>query len=124
MKMRVRVVPSIVAYTGRVGRPPQSLAFGFASFLLLMRGERQAERRAKGLPVPADDGAERLKAHWAHAADDVRALVNAVCADVQLWSTDLSTVPGFVDAVAEHLRRAAASGVAAALDHHLAAPVS
>jgi tagaturonate reductase len=124
MKVRVRVVPSIVAYTARMGRPPQSLAFGFAAFLLLMRGERQAERRAQGLPVPPDDGAERLKAHWVDAGGDVQRLAHAVCADLQLWATDLSAVPGFVDAVTEHLRRAEASGMAAALDHHLATPVT
>jgi tagaturonate reductase len=124
MKMRVRVVPSIVEYAARTGRSPSSLALGFATFLLLMRGELQAARRAKGLAVPADDGAERLKAHWAAAGGDVTTLVREVCADVSLWNTDLATLPGFTDLVAGHLHRASASGVAAALDHHLGTPVT
>ena len=124
MKMRVRVVPSVVGYAERIGRAPQSLAFGFAAFLLYMRGEHQARRRALGLPVPADDGAARLARHWTDSGNDEARLVRAVCADVTLWATDLSAVPGFVDAVTDHLRRASAMGVAAALDHHLATPVT
>jgi tagaturonate reductase len=124
MKMRVRVVPSIVEYGARSGRAPQSLAFGFAAFLLYTRGEHQADRRARGLSVPVDDGAARLAKHWADAGDDEARLVRAVCADTELWAADLSAVPGFVDAVTDHLRRANAAGIAAALDHHLATPVT
>lgn len=124
MKMRVRVVPSIVAYATRNGRPPCSLAFGFAAFLLYMRGELQDARRARGLNVPSDDGAARLKDHWAAAGADDARLARAACADADLWATDLSALPGFADAVAEHLRRARGAGVAAALDHHLATPVT
>jgi tagaturonate reductase len=124
MKMRVRVVPSIVAHGARTGRPPQALAFGFAAFLLLMRGERQAERRAQGLSVPADDGAARLTRHWLDAGGDVQRLTRVVCADTQLWTADLSAVPGFAEAVADHLRRVETSGIATALDHHLTTPVT
>jgi tagaturonate reductase len=124
MKMRVRVVPSVVRYAERTGRVPQSLAFGFAAYLLYMRGEHQVGRRARGLPVPVDDGAARLAQHWTAAGDDAARLVRAVCADTGLWSTDLSLVPGFADAVTDHLQRASAIGIAAALDHHLATPVT
>jgi tagaturonate reductase len=124
MKMRVRVVPSIVAYTARAGRPPQSLAFGFAAFLLLMRGEHQAERQARGAPVPADEGAARLKSHWMEAGGDPTRATLAICADVHLWGTNLSELPAFVDSVADHLQRAEHAGVAAALDHHLATQVA
>ena len=44
--MRVRVVPSIIAFVdARSDRAPASLAFGFAAYLAFMRGEVQAERR-------------------------------------------------------------------------------
>jgi tagaturonate reductase len=124
MKMRVRVVPSLLAYAARFGRPPQSLAFGIAAFLLLMRGELQASRLAAGLTVPADDGAARVAAHWRDAGDDTDALVRAACADSALWGRDLSLLPGVVDAIAAHLRLATRSGVEAALDHHLATAVT
>jgi tagaturonate reductase len=124
MKMRVRVVPSVVGYAARTGRAPQSLAFGFAAFLLYMHGEHQAGRRARGLPVPVDDGAARIAKHWADAGDDEACVARAVCADAGLWAADLSAVPGFVDAVTDHLRRIIATGIAAALDQHLATPVT
>src|SRR5262249_53208575 len=47
-KMRVRVVPSIRAYVEQFGRAPAALAFGFAAYLLYMRGDLQGERRAAG----------------------------------------------------------------------------
>ena len=120
MKMRVRVVPSIVAYAERTGRVPQSLAFGFASFLLFMRGEIRAARLTSGTPLPADDGAEQLAMAWREAEGEADRLVRATCADEALWGVRLDAIPGFTIAVTDHLERALA-GTAAALEHHLAA---
>ena len=124
MKMRVRVVPSIQRYVARHGRVPQSLAFGFASFLMYMEGRFQASRRQQGLAVPADDQADRVQAFWNGFPEDTCApvdeLVRAACRDVSLWGTDLDQVPGFCAAVADHLHRIRSKGTASALDHHLA----
>jgi tagaturonate reductase len=114
MKLRVRVVPTIVKYAARVGRAPECLAFGFAAYLLFLR-------EGRGL---ADDQAEQVRAHWGTAwdnADDgaLADLVHAVCGDTSLWGTDLSAVPGFADAVAASLVRMRRDGVAAALESHL-----
>ena len=46
MKMRVRVVPTIVRHTERTGHAPDALALGFAAFLLFMRGDLHDARRA------------------------------------------------------------------------------
>jgi tagaturonate reductase len=123
MKMRVRVVPSILGYAARTGRVPPSLAFGFAAYLLFMRGDLQDERRQAGLPVPRDEHADRLRALWAPLleADDASlgALVRGVCADEALWGADLTAVPGFAEAVTHQLARMERSGVAAALEAHL-----
>lgn len=125
MKLRVRVVPSILRFAERTGRAPESLAFGFAAHLALMRGELQAARRAAGQAVPADDQAERLGALWAglDAADPaaLEALVRTACSDVGLWGTDLAAVPGWVVAVRRHLERIVREGAAAALEAHLGA---
>jgi len=120
MKTRVRIVPSIVAYAEREGRVPPSLAFGFAAFLAWARGDEQRARRAAGLRMPADDGAERLSSLWA-AHDGAPELVRAALAERDLWGADLAAIPGFADAVAEQLGRIRADGMRAALDHHLAA---
>ncbi|MEP6618036.1 MAG: tagaturonate reductase [bacterium] len=121
MKMRVRIVPSVQQYMAVHGTVPQSLAFGFATFLLFMQGRIQDERRAQGLSVPSDEQGERLRSLWAAvpAGAPVREFVLEVCRDNALWGTDLTSLPGFCDAVVDHLQRARAHGVAAALEHHL-----
>jgi tagaturonate reductase len=123
MKMRVRVVPSIVDYAARNGRAPASLAFGFAAFLFYMRGEAADARRAAGERVPADDHADEMRAFWRGsdgAAASVAAVAKRACSATSLWGTDLAAVPGFLDAVTDDLSRIQRDGVVAALDAHLA----
>jgi tagaturonate reductase len=123
MKMKVRVVPIAQKYIERTGNVPQSLAFGFAAYLLFMQGRYQAHRREQGLSVPADDQAEKLKSLWGNVADDtslpVGEVVWAICRDSALWGIDLTTLPGFCEAVADHLWRMRTQGMGAALEHHL-----
>jgi tagaturonate reductase len=127
-KMRVRVVPSIVAFASRTGRPPAALAFGFAAFLAFMRGDLQAERRSAGLAVPTDTEGERVRAVWLSLTprtdEEFVALVRRVCADHSLWGADLPTLPGFVELVADHLTRICANGVFSALDAQLTESVT
>jgi tagaturonate reductase len=122
-KMRVRVVPSILAFASQTGRAPASLAFGFAAFLAFMRGDLHAERRSAGLAVPPDAEGERVRAVWQslrpRAEDEFLELARRVCADEQLWGVDLMSVPGFVELVAEHLMRICRQGVLSALDAQL-----
>ncbi len=127
MKMRVRVVPMVERNIARTGRVPQSLAFGFAAYLLFMQGRIQASRREQGLSVPVDDQGARLQSSWASVPEDPRAptgeLVWSVFRDTALWGTDLTALPGFTEAVADHLWRMRGNGMAEALDHHLASNV-
>lgn len=127
-KMRVRVVPSIVAYAERFRRAPAALAFGFAAYVAYMRGELQMERRAAGLAVPEDVEGERVRAAWLgvdpRSDTTVGELARSVCADATLWGLDLTTVPGFADLVAEHLVRIVRQGVRPALDAHLTEPAT
>ena len=120
MKMKVRVVPSILDHARRTGGVPDSLAFGFAAYLLFMRGDLQAERAAEGLTVPRDDQAERLRALWS-SGGGADAVARAACTDEGVWGTDLTRVAGFADTVAGHLVRMERDGVPAALESHLAA---
>ncbi len=127
-KMRVRVVPSIVAFASQNARPPAALAFGFAAYLAFMRGEVHAERRAAGLAVPPDAEGERLRATWQSLAprsdDEFVELARSICADDTLWGTDLTGIPGFFELVAEHLMRICRQGVASALDAQLTESVT
>jgi len=127
-KMRVRVVPSILSYAERTGRAPASLAFGFAAYLAFMRGDVQTERRANGLTVPDDSEGTRIRDAWhgveLHSEEAIANLARAICAEDDLWGTDLTTIPGFADVVAEHLVRIVNDGVTAALDDHLTEPAT
>ena len=134
MKTRVRLVPTIRRYVERTGHPPPGLAFGFAAYLLFLRGELQARRAAAGLPVPADDQAPRVRAAWMDVTraeagvapagaipDDMApqvaaALVERVLADTSLWDADLTQVPGFGVSVTASLLSMLRDGVPAALD--------
>jgi len=119
----VRVVPSIVRYAARRGQVPPLLAFGFAAFLQYMQGGLQASRRPQGLPLPADDQGVRLGAlHEGFPADasaPVAHVVSTICGDSTLWGADLAAIPGFADAVADHLSCIRSQGVEAALERVL-----
>jgi tagaturonate reductase len=123
-KMRIRVIPSIVELYARTGRVANGLALGFAAYLLFTRGDFQAQRRESGLRVPDDANADAVRQYWsrtdARSDSGLAALAHAVCADATLWGTDLTLIPGFAEAVTDHLRIANRRGVPAALDAYLA----
>ena len=119
MKMRVRVVPSLRGYEEKRGEAPPALAFGFACFLLFQHPEVGPPADAR----PVDDAAPMWRERWAGVdradAFAVRNFVADVCADESLWGARLDAIPGFVEAVTEHLVRAASDGAPAALDAFL-----
>ena len=112
MKMRVRVVPSIIDYAKLNGEAPPSVALGFAAYLLFMRGDIATSPKA-------DDHRDRIVAHW-QAHPHPRELVTAVCGDLDLWETDLNAVPQFTETVTGYLESLIGDGVHATLDAHLA----
>jgi tagaturonate reductase len=122
-KMAVRVVPSIVESLARTGETPSSLAFGFAAYLLFMRGDLQKRRRERGLDVPPDEAGKRVAALWSQVSEknteQIVSLVDAVCADASLWDIDLRSVDGFAGEVAVSLLSLIENGVQAALIHFL-----
>ena len=124
MKLRVRLVPSILACAGETGQAPASLAFAFAAYLRFARGDLRRAREAAGRPLPRDDQGARVRALWPALGDDAVAVARRACADAELWGADLSAVPGFADAVADDLVRMIALGVPAALAQHNAAPAA
>jgi tagaturonate reductase len=98
---------------------PPAIAFGMACFLLFQHPEVDPSHTDR----PTDDAVADWGDRWAEVdrtdAVQVRRFVAAVCADEALWGTRLDDLPGFVDALAEHLLRVAQDGVAAALRAHL-----
>ena len=122
-KMRVRVVPSIIACAARTGRTPASLAFGFAAYLAFLRGDIQRARLDAGQHVPEDSEGDRLRAAWPsvdlQSDDSIAEFARSVCADQTLWGTDLTGVPGFAGAVCDDLVRIIRQGIDLALETHL-----
>jgi mannitol-1-phosphate/altronate dehydrogenase len=69
--------------------------------------------------VPADAAGDRVRTHWSGVEDSIDGLttfVRAVCADAELWGADLTTVPGFVEQVAEQLHTVRSRGAVAAIE--------
>jgi tagaturonate reductase len=124
-KMRIRVIPSVVQYFAKMGRVPDGMAFGFAAYLLFMRGDLHEERRAAGVLVPVDEAGASITESWAalNGGGDagLEGLVEDVCADEGLWGANLAALPGFQATVAAHLRAAHRIGVPAALEAFLRA---
>ncbi len=118
MKMKVRVVPSIVELAEKEKRVPELIAFGFAAWILFLRGDLQRRRVASSLPVPADDQAEPIRQLWTRGVAPSE-IARIVCADTSIWGVDLTTVGGFTDAVANHLTRMTDAGVRSALSELL-----
>jgi tagaturonate reductase len=118
-KFRVRVVPSIVDHARATGSAPRLLALGLAGFLAFQRGTLQDARRADGGVVPSDDAGDAIRQRWRDVAATPASLatfVDAVCGDEGLWGTDLRAIPGFANAVAEHLALVVEQGAAAAIE--------
>ncbi len=131
-KMQARNVLTIQRYYQQFGQVPVNIAFGFAAYLRFMRVVSASGNEFLG-EVPVGSGivsypirdarAGYFHEHWqpVDVADtvSVRAFVQTICADAELWQTDLSALPGFVDAVAQTLSDILANGPEAALQRHL-----
>ncbi|MBC8155238.1 MAG: tagaturonate reductase [Bacteroidetes bacterium] len=132
-KMQARNVLTIQRHYETFGAVPAHMALGFASYLRFMRVISINEKEALGeisvggsvITYPIRDAQARyFYERWqpVDAANpaSVRAFVQAVCADDALWQTDLSALPGFVDAVADALNDIFTNGPEAALRGRLA----
>lgn len=122
-KLRVRVIPSILSSADHTGTAPSSLAFGFAAFLLFMRGDLQHRRRKEGREIPPDEHSDYFLQLWADidftSETELVELVERICSDTSLWGVDLTRVPGFTPRVAEYLGWMTRDGIRKALRRHL-----
>jgi tagaturonate reductase len=116
-KMKVRVIPSILDFTAREHRVPELIAFGFAAFLLFLKGDLQQKRIANGLTVPADAHGAAIRDLWTRYP--AKSVAHSACADETLWGVDLTTITGFQEAVTNHLVRMEQAGVRTSLQQTL-----
>ena len=96
------------------------LVLGFAATLLFLKpaktenGRFQGQRK-DGFYDITDDNAAIFAAHWGPVKkqdwSELSAMVHNICADGRLWETDLNNIPGFADAVTDHLAGMLQTGV-------------
>ncbi|MVN75145.1 tagaturonate reductase [Hymenobacter sp. HMF4947] len=117
-KLRMRVLPDLLHYYQRFGAVPQYVALGFAAYLLFMHGTRQEGGawlgEANGQPYPIQDEQAGYFADLWQRLPAVE-LVPAALSNQALWGTDLTTLPGFAEAVARYLLQMQQAGAAATL---------
>ncbi|RYY16869.1 MAG: tagaturonate reductase, partial [Chitinophagaceae bacterium] len=118
-KMKMRNVPVLSKYYEDHNTPPQSIALGFAAFVLFMKASKKeggkffGELNNKPYPIQ-DDQAGHLDELWQKHGS--KGIVEAVLQDTLLWGTDLSKLPGFSVAVNDHLQALINKGGKQALD--------
>ncbi len=86
---------------------PEHMAFAFASYLYFMRVQKTDDGSYAGFAngasySPNDPDADVLASAWETAANSDE-LTRLVLANRDLWSVDLSALPGFAEAVAQYL---------------------
>ena len=107
VKLRTRVVPSILSHAARTGQPPRLVAFGYAAWIaLLLESKERAEvltfSGPCGMVSVRDPLAVELRRRLGDASgrEGVSSAVRSLLADRSVWDADLCAVPGFVDEVA------------------------
>ncbi|GAA4440969.1 tagaturonate reductase [Pontibacter saemangeumensis] len=97
-KYRVRVLPSVLAYTERRGELPERLLHALAALLLFYRGEWRGER----IPLSDEPGVLQFFEQAWRGGDPAAAVAEAL-ANAGLWGTDLTRVRGLQDMVTQQV---------------------
>ena len=128
-KMQARNVATIQRYYAQFNAVPTRMALGFATYLLFMKAVREDKGQffgeisvGKGVvtyPI-RDERAAYFYGDWKVVkpkdAATISTFVKSVLSDLTLWQADLSTLPGFTDAVADYLRALLADGAGKTLE--------
>ena len=115
-KMQARNVATLQRYYEQFNAVPKLISLGFAAYLLFMKVVREENGQFSGeinvgkgvvtYPI-RDDKAAYFYGDWktvkVRVPATVQSFVKSVLSDTGIWQTDLSTLPGFVDAVAADL---------------------
>ncbi|QRR02539.1 tagaturonate reductase [Dyadobacter sandarakinus] len=102
-KMKMRNIPTLLNHYRHSERVPQRFAEGFAAYLRFMKpvyhknGAYYGERNGEPYSIRCDSAAY-FDEKWKNAASPAD-LAAQVLGDVSVWGTDLTLLPGFLDAV-------------------------
>lgn len=106
-KMRMRNIPTLLSHYKKSEEVPQLFAKGFAAYLKFMKplvhrdGAYYGERNEQPYSIRCD-AAPYFDEMWQSAASPLD-LAEKVMSDVSLWDTDLTLLPGFLEAVKSHM---------------------
>ncbi|MFT3747414.1 MAG: tagaturonate reductase [Agriterribacter sp.] len=101
-KMKMRVIPVLLRYFAVYNTVPQYIAKGFAAYILFMKVVKkngniyEGELNGNAYPIN-DDKADYFYELWQKHGE--AHIVRDVLSDITLWDADLSTLPGFAEAV-------------------------
>ncbi len=117
-KMRMRVIPVLLKYYSLFNTVPENMATGFAAYIYFMKAVKEENGNYFGrfnndfYPIQ-DDKAFYFYEKW--QTTKPASMATAVLRDIALWGYDLSSLPGFADAVQEKLNETDELGMASVL---------
>ena len=118
-KMKMRNIPVLLQHYTQHSYAPQLFTLGFAAYLRFLKPVAVEDKKYYGeysgqrYPIQ-DDRAEWFYHQWKDAADE--AVVKEVLRSVDLWGKDLTTLPGFYEAVWQQFNHIETKGVRGALE--------
>ncbi|HEX2716539.1 MAG TPA: tagaturonate reductase [Gemmatimonadaceae bacterium] len=132
VKMRLRVIPSLLAYAAKQGEVPNALALAVAAYLRYARdgGDGVGSWRGRSYTLNDPDLA-LLTRHWRAAGpgdpsegiatETLERVAASASADAALWGESLARIPGLVAALTRWLVTLEREGVDGALETLLVA---
>lgn len=125
-KWKARVLPSLKGYLRQTGNLPACLTFSLAAYIAFYRCVRLEDdamvcRRTVngGNEYRVQDDRWVLEFFNAHKEDTNAALVQAVCANTEMWGEDLTTYASLVETVTQGLNDIDTMGAYAAMQARL-----
>jgi tagaturonate reductase len=117
-KMKLRNIPLLLKHYSKSDTVPESMALGFAAYLLFMKckagsdSQYYGEANGKKYAI-SDEMASYFADKWTNG--NIDNFVNGILSDKNLWGADLSILNGFAGAVKENLQLLEKQGVLATL---------
>lgn len=123
-KLKMRVVPLLLHHYQKTDTAPQSMALGFAAYILFTKPAKEEAGtyvgEANGNAYPIQDNQARFFMEaWQQTSPGL--VVERVLRNKELWDRDLALLPGFADAVTNHLTRLMQEGAVAVVQRHVGA---
>lgn len=118
-KMKMRNLPLLLNYYKKYNTVPVYMATGFAAYLLFMKavkkdGDKYFGEKDGELYEIKDDSAGYFYNLWNNA--DAGVIAKKVLQDESVWETDLTALPGFLEAVEIQLKNITEKGAMAAVN--------